>query len=54
MNSNRPRFALFGNVYQTKKNQYVAAIIRKLQAMEVQICVEEEFGDLSNENWGWT
>lgn len=52
MNSDRPRFALFGNVYQTKKNQYVAAIIRKLQAMEVQICVEEEFGDFIQRELG--
>jgi len=36
-------FALFGNSYQTKKNQYVADILRKLGELGVQISIEECF-----------
>ncbi len=38
-------FALFGNVYQTKKNQYVAAILRKLAALGVQASLEAPFAE---------
>lgn len=37
------RFALFGNIYQTKKNQYVSAILQKLANLGVQIHIEENF-----------
>lgn len=37
--------ALYGNKYQTKKIQYVTAILDKLQALGVQICVERGFAD---------
>lgn len=37
------RFALFGNSYQTKKNQYVAAILNKLKALDVNIYIEQNF-----------
>lgn len=37
--------ALFGNIYQTKKNQYVAAIVRKLTSLGVQISMEESLAN---------
>lgn len=37
------KIALFGNIYQTSKNQYVAHVIHKLQALGVKICMEERF-----------
>ncbi len=37
------KFALYGNVFQTSKNQYVAAVLEKLRQLDVQICIEEEF-----------
>lgn len=36
-------FALFGNIYQTKKNQYVAVILEKLKALGVRIYIEQHF-----------
>lgn len=41
-------FALFGNVFQTKKNQFVAAVIQKLQDLGVKICVEHQFAAFIN------
>lgn len=43
MSYNHLRFLLFGNIYQSKKNQYVAEIIKKLNTLGVHICVEQEF-----------
>ena len=37
------RFLLFGNVYQSRKNKYVAEILKKLQELGTQICIENEF-----------
>lgn len=37
------RFALFGNSYQTKKNQYVTAIINKLKELNVKVYIEQNF-----------
>lgn len=37
------KIMLFGNVYQTHKNQYVATILKKLEQLGVKICVEAEF-----------
>ena len=42
-------FALFGNVYQTKKNQYVAAILEKLTALGVQVSLEAVFASFLHE-----
>ncbi|MGM9689205.1 MAG: NAD kinase [Alloprevotella sp.] len=39
------RFALFGNVYQTKKNQFVAAILQKLSDLHVNVLIESDFAD---------
>lgn len=36
-------FALFGNSFQTKKNQYVTAIINKLKELDVNIYIEHNF-----------
>lgn len=36
-------FALFGNRYQTKKNQYVMAILNKLKDLGVRISIEQNF-----------
>lgn len=36
-------FALFGNVYQTKKNQYVASILQKLSDLHVNVLIESAF-----------
>lgn len=40
-----PRFrvALFGNVFQTEKTQYVSAILQKLDNLGVSVCIEERF-----------
>ena len=46
------RFALFGNVYQTKKNQYVAAILQKRCCLQVQICIEANFADFIRRELG--
>lgn len=37
------KIALYGNIYQTKKNQYVSTIINKLKSLHVQICIERNF-----------
>ena len=36
------KVALYGNVYQTKKNIYVEAVLRKLQQLKADICIEPE------------
>ena len=43
------KFALFGNIYQTKKNQYVSHVIEKLKALQVQICIESKFASFIHE-----
>lgn len=37
------RIALFGNIYQTRKNIYVRAVLDKLRGMKADICIEREF-----------
>lgn len=37
------KFALFGNIFQTKKNQYVSHILQKLKTLNVHICIERNF-----------
>lgn len=44
------KIILFGNIYQTKKNQYVEAVLRKLQCLGVKICVEASFARFIEEN----
>ena len=50
MNYSNLKFALFGNIYQTKKNQYVARIFKKLEELGVQIWVESDFADFIDHN----
>ena len=50
MNYSNLKFALFGNIYQTKKNQYVARILKKLEELGVQIWVEKDFADFIDHN----
>lgn len=45
MNYKELRIALFGNIYQTKKNQYVACVLEKLTALGVSISIEELFAE---------
>lgn len=37
------KFALFGNIYQTKKNQYVTSILEKIKQLGVRVCIEKQF-----------
>lgn len=39
------RIALFGNIYQSRKNQYVTNILNKLRQMKATICIECAFAD---------
>lgn len=48
MTRNNLRFLLFGNVYQNRKNKYVAAILQKLNELGVEIYIEEEFAEYIN------
>ena len=43
MTTSNFKIALFGNVFQTKKNKYVAAVIDKLKTMGAEIQIEKEF-----------
>ena len=43
MSPHNLKIALFGNIYQTKKNQYVSCILNKLKDIGVQISIEREF-----------
>lgn len=43
MNLPRFRVALFGNVFQTEKTQYVSTILRKLDSLGVDVGIEEHF-----------
>ena len=45
MNYDKLHIALIGNVYQTKKNQYVAHILKKLTSLGVAISIEEMFAE---------
>lgn len=44
--------ALFGNIYQTKKNQYVSAIISKLSALGIGISIEARFAQFIESELG--
>lgn len=46
------RVAIFGNVYQSKKIQYVAAVISKLQALGAHIHLEERFAEFVQSELG--
>lgn len=45
MNPHNLKIALFGNIYQTKKNQYVSSILKKLKELGVHISIERDFAD---------
>lgn len=44
------RIALFGNVYQTKKNIYVKRVLQKLEELKADIWLERKFADFVREN----
>ena len=46
------KVALFGNVYQSKKNQYVSSIIQKLSSLKAHIFIEEAFARFVREELG--
>ncbi len=46
------RIALFGNVFQTKKNIYVRAVLAKLKALNASICLEQDFADFVHQRLG--
>ena len=50
MNASKLKIALFGNQYQTKKNIYVAAVLKKLNEIGADICIEKEFADFIQQN----
>ena len=52
MTYNNLRFLLFGNVYQSKKNKYVAAILDKLLALGIDTYIEEEFAQYVEKELG--
>lgn len=52
MTYDKLRIALFGNVYQTEKNQYVEAIICKLASLGVCISFEKRFATFVEESLG--
>ena len=39
------KIALFGNVYQTKKNIYVAEVINKLKTIDADLYIEKDFAE---------
>lgn len=45
-------FALLGNVYQTKKNQFVAEILTKLINLGVRISIEKDFANFIQNELG--
>lgn len=45
MTSNNLKIALFGNQYQTKKNIYVATVLKKLNAIGADICIDKDFAE---------
>lgn len=46
------KVALYGNVYQTKKNAYVAAVLDKLRQMQAEVFVEPDFARFIEERLG--
>ena len=45
MTSRNLKIALFGNQYQTKKNKYVADVLKKLNEIGAAISIEPDFAD---------
>lgn len=43
------KIALFGNVYQTKKNIYVEAVLRRLARLGATVCIEKAFAGFIRE-----
>lgn len=46
------KVALFGNVYQTKKNIYLCTIVEKLRALQADIAIERRFADFVSTQLG--
>lgn len=46
------KIALFGNVYQTKKNKFVHAVLDTLCRLGIEVCVEERFAAFIHDNIG--
>lgn len=49
MTAKNMKIALFGNVYQTKKNIYVKAVLQRLSALGAYVCIEKEFASFIQE-----
>lgn len=52
MNYAHLKIALFGNIYQTKKNQYVSSVLQKLKELNVQISIERDFANFIHHELG--
>ena len=52
MPKNKLTIALYGNVFQTKKNIFVTEVIKKLKAIGANIYIEEDFARFIQENLG--
>ena len=52
MPENKLTIALYGNVFQTKKNIFVTEVIKKLKAIGANIYIEEDFARFIQENLG--
>lgn len=52
MTTPRLRFALFGNIFQTKKNQHVTAILEKIRDLGGTVSIEEQFADFMTRELG--
>lgn len=50
MSSTHPRFAIFGNVYQTAKSQYVEEILSRLFSLGAEVNIEEDFAQFIRTN----
>jgi len=49
MNTTRPCFAIFGNVFQTAKSQYVESILSRLLQLGASVYIEEHFAQFIRE-----
>ena len=50
MTMTKLKIALFGNVYQTQKNIYVAEVIEKLKSIHCDLFIEKEFASFIQES----
>ena len=44
------KVALYGNIYQTKKNMYVAAVLDKLRQIRAEVFIEPDFAHFIKQN----